>query len=102
MKALLQKIASKHELLVSFYTTWCGTCNLLKPELEKFTRKYGELVEIIEINLDQDSHFISNFKIIRMPTLIFFRDGEEVWRKEGLVGAEEIHSMFESAVGSGL
>ena len=74
----------------------------MKPELEKFTRKYGELVEIIEINLDQDSHFISNFKIIRMPTLIFFRDGEEVWRKEGLVGAEEIHSMFESGVGSGL
>ena len=95
MKTILQKIASKQELLVNFYTTWCGTCNLLKPELEKFTRKYGELVEILEINLDQDSHFISNFKIIRMPTLIFFRDGKEVWRKEGLVGAEEIYLLYE-------
>ena len=101
MKSLLQKISSKHELLVNFYASWCGTCNLLKPELEKFALKQGNTLEIIEINLDQDSHFISNFKIVRMPTLIFFQDGKEVWRKEGLTGAEEIYLMYED-VSSGL
>ena len=95
MKTLIQKIEEGEDLLVHFYTTWCGTCSMLKPELKKFKDEYCNCVEILEVNLDRDAHLIEHFKIKRFPTILLFKSGKEIWRNEGIVGAEEIKSVYQ-------
>ena len=91
MKAIVALISSKPVILVHFFTPWCGTCNVLKPELEKFSSKISHSYPIVDVNLERDSHIISKFHIITMPTLILFKDGKEVWRHVGLINAEQLH-----------
>ena len=95
MKTLIQKIEEGNDLLVHFYTTWCGTCNMLKPELQKFKDEYCDCVEMEEVNLDRDTHLIEHFNVNKLPTIILFKNGIEVWRHDGILGAEEIKSAYQ-------
>ena len=90
MKTIVESIATEPAILVNFFTSWCGTCNVLKPELEKFSSKISQSYPILDVNLERDSHIISKFQIKTMPTLILFKDGKEVWRHVGLINASQI------------
>lgn len=95
MTTLTEKIEEGKEMLVHFYTTWCGTCSILKPELKKFKDEFCNCVEIEEVNLEKDSHLLNHFRIKKLPTIILFKRGEEVWRNEGIIGAEEIKTAYQ-------
>jgi thioredoxin 1 len=95
LKTLIQKIEEGKELLVHFYTTWCGTCSMQKPELKKFKDEFCSCVEIVEVNMDSDAHLLKHFHIKQLPTIILFKKGEEVWRNEGIIGAEEIKTAYQ-------
>ena len=95
MTTLTEKIEEGKELLVHFYTTWCGTYSMLKPELKKFKDEYCNCVEIEEVDLDRDTHLLNHFHIKQLPTIILFKKGEEVWRNEGVIGAEEIKTAYQ-------
>ena len=97
MKTIIESISSKPAILVHFFTSWCGTCNVLKPELEKFSKNISHSYPVIDVNLDRDSHIISAYKIKTMPTLILFKGGKEVWRHEGLINAAQL----EKEIGEG-
>jgi thioredoxin 1 len=90
MKTIIESISSKPTILAHFFTSWCGTCNVLKPELEKFSNNISHSYPVIDVNLDRDSHIISAYKIKTMPTLILFKGGKEVWRHEGLINAGQL------------
>ena len=90
MKTILESIAAEPTILVHFFTTWCGTCNVLKPELEKLSNDISHSYPIVDANLDLDSHIIARFQIKTMPTLILFKGGKEVWRHVGLINAGQL------------
>ena len=90
MKTISAAILKEKMILFNFYTSWCGTCNVMKPELEKFSKTVCHTYPIIDVNLERDSHIISKYKIKTMPTLILFKEGKEVWRHEGLINADHI------------
>lgn len=90
MKSIVESISSEKAILVNFFTSWCGTCNVLKPELEKFSTLASNRYPILDVNLERDSHIISKFHIKTMPTLILFKAGEEIWRHEGLINAGQL------------
>lgn len=90
MKTIVESIATEPAILVNFFTSWCGTCNILKPELEKFSSNISQAYPILDVNLDRDSHIISKFHIKTMPTLILFKEGKEIWRHVGLINAGQL------------
>lgn len=90
MKSIAETIAAESAILVNFFTSWCGTCNVLKPELEKFSSNISHSYPIVDVNLERDSHIISKFQIKTMPTLILFKEGKEVWRHVGLINANQL------------
>jgi len=91
MKTIVESISAEKAILVNFFTSWCGTCNVLKPELEKFSATVPHSYPIVDVNLDRDSHIISNFHIKTMPTLILFKEGKEIWRHVGLINASQLY-----------
>jgi thioredoxin len=66
---------SKKELIIiDFYADWCGPCKMLGPILEKLANEYK--VKLIKLNVDVESELASEFGIMSIPTVVFFKDGE--------------------------
>lgn len=81
-------------VLVDFFATWCGPCQMMSPILESVKKKLGNDVSIIKIDVDKNPHAASAYKVQGVPTLILFRKGQVLWRKSGVVPAPELEKTI--------
>lgn len=84
----------KGVVLVDFYADWCGPCRMMTPVLERVAQE-GKTV-IAKIDIDSAQSVAGNFRVTSVPTLILFKDGEEVGRLVGLRDAETIKEFISS------
>lgn len=84
--------------LVDFYASWCGPCQLMQPVIEKFREQMIGRVDIFQINIDskEDAETVRRYNVTSVPTLIFFRRGEMLWRESGRLTFEHLHSVLEA------
>ncbi len=61
-------------VIVDFYAPWCGDCVRIEPIIKELEKEY----KIIKINIDENENLSKEYNIRRIPTLIFFKDGNEV------------------------
>ena len=71
--------------LVDFYADWCGPCKMLSPILEELD---GD-IDILKINVDHHPDLASEFKVMSIPTIIYFKDGKLIKRITGFQSKEE-------------
>lgn len=86
-------LKSKKTVLVDFYATWCGPCKTLKPIIEEISKE-NEKIKIVEIDVDKNNNLVRKYNIQAMPTIIVFKDGEEITRNIGAIPKEEILNML--------
>lgn len=75
-------------VLVDFYATWCGPCQMLGLVLEKLDK--DELISILKVDTDKESILASKYNISSIPTLIIFENGIEVKRRTGYMSYDEL------------
>lgn len=80
---------SKKAILVDFFATWCGPCNMLSPVLERISNTRADF-DIAKVNIDELRDLAINYEIEVVPTLLIFKDGNVVDKIEGFVDEEEI------------
>ena len=80
--------------LVDFFATWCGPCKLQGPILEEVKNKLGDSVNILKVDVDQNQELSQQYGIRSVPTLILFKDGEAVWRGDGLHQADMLEEKL--------
>ena len=71
--------------IVDFWAPWCGPCRMLAPIVEDLAQEYDGRAIIAKINTDENLRVTSELGIMGIPTLILFKDGEEVDRVVGFV-----------------
>lgn len=83
-------INSDKPVLVDFYATWCGPCQMLSPVLKEVKDNLGERLTIIKIDVDKNQALASQLQVRGVPTMMLFQNGKTLWRQSGVLSKEEI------------
>ena len=83
----------KGKVLVDFFATWCGPCQMLSQVLEKFSEEEQQ-VKIVKINIDEETGLAIENKVEVVPTMMFFKDGKLIKRVEGYVDEEKLKEII--------
>lgn len=82
--------SAEQPILVDFYATWCGPCQMMAKVLEQVNGHLKGQLKIVKIDTDRYPQIASQHQIHALPTLVLFKQGQAVDRIEGVLGAEEL------------
>lgn len=85
-------------VLVDFHANWCGPCRMLAPVLEQVAKDVKGKALIGKVDIDTEQKTAGRFQITSVPTMILFKDGQEVNRLVGLRNADALKELILSAV----
>lgn len=83
-------INSDKPVLIDFFATWCGPCQILAPILKEVKESLGEKVSIIKIDVDKNQELAAKYQVRGVPTMMLFQKGQQLWRQSGVLSKEEI------------
>lgn len=93
---VLQSAGDK-PVMVDFYAEWCGPCRMAAPVIEELAGEYVDKAVVAKVDVDAQSDLAQRYGVMSIPTVIVFKDGEEVDRKIGFAGKEGYTSMIDNA-----
>ena len=71
-------------VLVDFWAPWCGPCRMVGPIIEELAKDYAGKVKVGKLNVDDNQNAAMSYRVMSIPTVILFKDGQPV---ETIVGA---------------
>lgn len=93
-RVLAEVLNNEKLVIIDFFAEWCGPCQMLTPILQEIDKEYGDSVEIYKVNVDESADCAMRYGVTAMPTLVFFKDGEEVERVVGFMPKEELEKII--------
>jgi thioredoxin 1 len=81
--------------LVDFWADWCGPCRMVAPIIEQLAGEYQDKLVVGKVNVDNEGELATRFKIMSIPTIILFKDGEIAERLVGARAKEELKSVID-------
>jgi thioredoxin 1 len=89
-------LKSKEPVLVDFFAEWCGPCQITGPIIEELAKEYEGKVKIGKINVDENQQVAAKYGIMSIPTIIIFKNGQEIKREVGFVSKEGYAKLLDS------
>ena len=88
-------IASGQPVIVDFWATWCGPCQMVGPFIEELAHEYEGRVVVGKCDVDQDSDLPGQFNVRNIPTILFFKDGQLAKKLVGAQSKEVLKAAIE-------
>jgi thioredoxin 1 len=76
-------LKSSKPVIVDYWAEWCGPCRMIAPVLEEIAAEYGEKIDVVKLNVDENPAIAQRYQILAIPTLNVFKDGEVVKQIKG-------------------
>jgi len=83
-------------VMVDFWAVWCGPCRMIAPTIEELAKDYAGKLKVGKLNTDENADIASKFKIMGIPTIIFFKDGVKVDQIVGAVPKPQLKSKIDA------
>lgn len=92
-------LASDQLVMVDFWATWCGPCRMLAPVIEQLAEEYEEQNVVIgKVDVDEEPALAQRYGVMSIPTVVFFKNGEEFDRKVGAMAFEAYADTLDEAL----
>ena len=79
-------------VIVDFWATWCGPCRMISPIVDEVEEEMPDKITVVKVNVDDADEIAGRYRIMSIPTLLYFKDGQMV---DKTVGAMPKHALIE-------
>ena len=87
-------LEAKGTVLVDFWASWCGPCKMIGPIIDQIADEKDD-VKVCKINVDEEPELATKFKVMSIPTLLVFKDGQVVNQSLGAKPKAAILAMLD-------
>jgi thioredoxin 1 len=91
-------LQSKIPVVLDFWAEWCAPCRAIAPMLDAVADSMGERIAIKKLNVDENRGVAAQYGIRGIPTMILFKDGQQVATKVGVSSQADIQNWIDSAL----
>lgn len=87
---------SELPVVVDFYADWCGPCKMIGPVVEQLAEAYAGKIKVGKVNVDENMELASQYRIMSIPAIMFFKNGEVQDQIIGAVPKAQIEAKFQA------
>lgn len=80
-------------VMVDFWAAWCGPCKMLSPIVDQIAEEHPE-IKVCKVNIDEEPSLAIDYKVMSIPTLLVFKNGEKVNMSIGVQPKSDIEAML--------
>lgn len=91
-------IKSQIPVLVDFFAEWCGPCRMAAPIIDQLSDSYDGKVLVGKLDVDKAAEIAGKYGVMSIPTVISFKNGQEVERKVGFGGQAMYEEMIKKVI----
>jgi thioredoxin 1 len=89
-------LGSTELVMIDFWAVWCGPCRMIAPTVEELSKEYAGKMKICKLNTDENPDIASRYKIMGIPTLMFFSNGQKVDQIVGAVPKPQLKTKIDA------
>lgn len=91
-------VNSDKPVLVDFWAPWCMPCKIVAPAIDKIADEMKAQIKVMKANVDESPEIATELSILNIPTLVLFKNGQELARMVGVNSKEAIENKIKSLI----